>query len=169
MAVVASFVAALAALVVAAGPAAAAPRERVEICHRDASSGDYRLLTVADAAVTAHEDHGDGVPGGPVPGMDATFDETCAPVVDEDLARAGCFEARAAGYFFLTDGTSPQYLPDLVDFYSDPECTTVRTTLRSGFALVWEATQSDAVDACIAAGGDGIVAAQGEPDLWSCN
>ena len=163
-----ALVVALLGVGIAAGPAAAAPPERVDICHRHAPSDSFRLMTVSSSSLSAHEDHGDGVPGGPVPGTDATFDEECRPVHGNPYAKAGCFEARTAGYFFLTDGTSPQLLPPEITFYGDADCTQARLVSRSAHANVWEATQADAADACIAAGGQGVVHLQGEPNLWAC-
>ncbi|MDE0803890.1 MAG: hypothetical protein OSA99_11250 [Acidimicrobiales bacterium] len=153
---------------VGATPASAAPPDRIEICHRHVPTDSYRLMTVSSRSLPAHEEHGDGVPGGPVAGEDATFDDECQPVSDSSLARAGCFETRSAGYFVLTDGTSPQFLPAQTTFYGDPECTAVRLVSRSAHANVWEATESDAIEACIGAGGQGIVHLQGEPNLWAC-
>jgi len=61
--------------------------ERIEICHRSAlgpSDGPaWRLLSVGGRAAEFHVDHGDGVPGGPVPRMAGqTFDASCTPGVD---------------------------------------------------------------------------------------
>lgn len=154
---------------ISAGPAAAAPPERVDICHRHAPSDSFRLMTVSSSALQAHEGHGDGVPGGPVPGQDAIFDEDCQPVeAGNPYAKAGCFETRTPGYFFVTDGTSPQLLPSSTTFYGDADCTEVRLVTRSAHANVWEATEADAVDTCMSAGGQGIVNLQGEPNLWAC-
>lgn len=52
---------------------------KVEACHLD-DEGNYKLLSIAEPALKAHLKHGDGVPGGDVPGMEGfVFDETCTP------------------------------------------------------------------------------------------
>ena len=61
---------------------------KVDVCHRDLS-GDYTLITIADAAYDTHVDHGDASPGDPVPGMSGyVFDAACQPI----LAVCPCFE-----------------------------------------------------------------------------
>ena len=96
------------ALVTAAGAATAGPSERASLCHHDATRGSWALLSVPTAAAAAHRAHGDGVPGGAVPGAEGySFDEECG--LDPDtLARAGCFDAtRVAVYLsVLTDGSN---------------------------------------------------------------
>ena len=53
---------------------------KVDVCHRDLS-GDYTLISIADAAYDTHVDHGDASPGEAVPGMDGhVFDDQCQPV-----------------------------------------------------------------------------------------
>lgn len=65
--------------------AAGGPPEKVEICHfnadDDPDAPEWELLEVASPSVTAHESHGDGFPGGEVPGTDGqfVFDENCVP------------------------------------------------------------------------------------------
>lgn len=61
---------------------AAGPKEKVEICHHDADAGSWKLLRVsANAAAKGHARHEyDGVPGGPVEGMDGhVHGDDCTP------------------------------------------------------------------------------------------
>ena len=54
---------------------------KVEVCHLDDDTGDYRLIEVAAPALDAHLEHGDAPAGEPVPNQDGfEFDETCQPV-----------------------------------------------------------------------------------------
>jgi len=76
--------AATAVLVVAfAVPAAGLVRgEKTEVCHRShlgpSDVPGWLLLSVGGKAAKAHLAHGDGVPGGPVPGVAGqTFDASC--------------------------------------------------------------------------------------------
>src|SRR5262249_42634329 len=64
----------------AAVPSMAAPAQRVDVCHRE-GNGSFHLISVAAPAVTAHINHGDALPGDPVPGQDGgRFDEACGIV-----------------------------------------------------------------------------------------
>ncbi len=81
--------AAMAALLGAVSfPAAGLARnDKTEVCHRSrlASTGapTWRLLTVGSKAARAHLAHGDGVPGGRVPGIAGlAFDGSCVPRSD---------------------------------------------------------------------------------------
>lgn len=62
---------------------------KVEICHfnadDDPDAPKWQLLEVGGKAVDAHEAHGDGFPGGEVPGTNGqfVFDENCVPQVSE--------------------------------------------------------------------------------------
>ena len=50
------------------------------MCHVT-GNGRYNLITVNGDSQQAHLDHGDGVPGGDVPGMASfIFDSNCTPV-----------------------------------------------------------------------------------------
>lgn len=62
-----------------AAPNAAA--DKTDVCHWDDDTGTWARLSVSGRAVPAHLDHGDGVPGGSVPGPEGrTFDAGCTPV-----------------------------------------------------------------------------------------
>jgi hypothetical protein len=162
----------LASISAVAAPAGAAPPDRVGVCHRDAGGDGYRLIVVSSRAVAAHQAHGDGFPGGSVPGSAETFDEGCGTVAPEpvpDFAKVACIETVNGGYFYATDGTNPQYLPRPMPFYSEPSCTTVRATLNSAYALIWAASTEEARALCTAAGGAGVVSPQRDPNLWNCN
>lgn len=53
---------------------------KVDVCHYDAETDAYQLITIADPAVDAHINHGDAQPGDAVPTMEGfEFDETCTP------------------------------------------------------------------------------------------
>jgi hypothetical protein len=52
----------------------------VDVCHRE-GNGTFNLITVAAQAVQAHRNHGDALPGDPVPGNPGfKFDDTCMEV-----------------------------------------------------------------------------------------
>lgn len=54
-----------------------------DVCHLS-STGDYRLINISENAFDQHVAHGDGVPGGAVPGMDGfDFDADCVPELTE--------------------------------------------------------------------------------------
>ena len=58
----------------------ALPADKVDVCHRE-GNGEFHLINVSENALDAHMAHGDGVPGGSVPGMEGyEFDEACVPV-----------------------------------------------------------------------------------------
>jgi len=101
----------LAASVTTLGGTASAdrPAEKFGICHLD-DTGTYTLLSVGAPAVANHLAHGDGSPGGAVPGMDGyNFDESCTVVTSPtDLTpnvvevtsspAAGSYEASGATF-----------------------------------------------------------------------
>ena len=56
-------------------------QKKVDVCHVT-GNGSYILITIAEPALPAHLNHGDGQPGDPVPGMEGfVFDESCEPVI----------------------------------------------------------------------------------------
>ena len=79
-------------------PNAEQAQPQVELCHLDFDTGTYGLIRVAERAVPAHLAHGDGGPGGPVPGREGvTFGPDCSLVnpnpvtiyfVKEDFVRS---------------------------------------------------------------------------------
>jgi hypothetical protein len=55
-------------------------KTKVDVCHYDAETDAYQLITIADPAVDAHIKHGDAQPGDAVPTMEGfEFDDTCTP------------------------------------------------------------------------------------------
>jgi len=75
-------VTALATALVASAASAAQPA-MVDVCHFN-SLGEWQVNTLRDVgrAMQAHLDHGDGLPGDPVPGMaDYEFDADCQPML----------------------------------------------------------------------------------------
>ena len=63
------------------GPVVTGRPAKVAVCHYDDDAGAFRLIEVGAPALPAHVRHGDGVPGGAVPGQEgSTFDAACAPV-----------------------------------------------------------------------------------------
>lgn len=64
-----------------------------DVCHYDAELDAYELLNIAAAAVDAHINHGDALPGEPVPTMEGfEFDETCTPKpIIEVVEITACF------------------------------------------------------------------------------
>jgi hypothetical protein len=98
--------------------------EKTDVCHRstddETRTPEWWLLSVGGKAAAAHAAHGDGVPGGPVPGMPGyTFDASCVPertVSWMPMCLDGAFEsfdlnvitldgARGADLLSSTDGT----------------------------------------------------------------
>ena len=62
-----------------------AKKAKVDVCHLD-DEGNYKLISIADPALDAHLNHGDGVPRGEVPGQpNYEFDETCTPELVENI------------------------------------------------------------------------------------
>lgn len=51
-------------------PATALAGDKTDVCHFDADTNTYHLMTVSVAAMANHLAHGDAVPGDAVPGMD---------------------------------------------------------------------------------------------------
>lgn len=75
-----ALVAAAVVVMASATAAMAAPMPKVDVCHLDADSGMFSLISVSQNALDAHMRHGDGLPGGDVPGMAGYgFDESCVP------------------------------------------------------------------------------------------
>ena len=58
--------------------AAVAKGPKVDVCHQT-GNGSYHLINISAKAVSKHNKHGDGVPGGWVPGMvgDKFFGNNC--------------------------------------------------------------------------------------------
>jgi hypothetical protein len=81
---------------------------KVDVCHRT-TDGSFTKITIADAAYETHVAHGDGVVGGPVPGMEGYgFDDACG------LVQAGGFAVGPAGALLTAlDGA---VLLDLAEF-----------------------------------------------------
>ena len=64
---------------------------KVDICHID-DAGAWELINVNGNAQQAHVGHGDGLPGGDVPGQAGyAFDDSCTPVA---TAVCPCFDAQ---------------------------------------------------------------------------
>ena len=77
------------------GPAVRGRQDKVAVCHSD-DDGTFRLIEVGAPALPAHIRHGDGVPGGAVPGQEGfVFDSACAPVPVEFAA---CFTGNGLGF-----------------------------------------------------------------------
>lgn len=147
-----------------------AQAQKTDVCHFDADSGTYHLINVSNNAVEAHVNHGDGFPGGAVPGMDGyVFGGDCSPQpVGNPYAKAGCFEARLHGYYFITDGTSPQMLVHPVLSYTDSNCTVLSGISDDSVdAWIWEGNYDDAWVVCQSIGGN-LLFQQTEPNLYAC-
>lgn len=57
------------------------PPGKTSICHYDKTTGTWALLSVSSQSVAQHMKHGDGIPGGAVPGQAGkVFSASCAPV-----------------------------------------------------------------------------------------
>jgi len=54
---------------------------KVDVCHRTEGDNPFLLTTVDDHAVASHLEHGDGHPGGPVPGQSGSLFATDCTVV----------------------------------------------------------------------------------------
>jgi hypothetical protein len=79
---------------VLSGPVLAAQGGRANtalVCHLRGHDR-FALLSVSPSAVGAHLGHGDGLPGGAVPGMAGyVFDNSCAPQRQADLLTCPCW------------------------------------------------------------------------------
>jgi hypothetical protein len=81
---------------------AAAPAEKVDICH-SLGNGGYILINISENALQAHLDHGDGLPGEAVPGMEGKiFGADCsledAPVSGYGVAISGALNYSDGGF-----------------------------------------------------------------------
>lgn len=154
--------------VTVATAAAAAPPPEVDVCHHDAETETYHRISVSSRSAHAHEAHGDGVPGGDVPGMDgAVFDEGCG-IVEASLAEAGCFGNVNGSVYFATDGTNPQMTPGSTPYYSDPDCTQYLGSINSIRAFVWDVDVDAARLTCIDDLGGGSTGGTQHPNLFLC-
>ena len=88
------------ALAVAGAANANNGQAKVDVCHHSEETNSYILISIAQAALPAHLAHGDGQPGGPVPGQPGMqFGPDCVPrFVGLDLTAA------ALGYVNHTQG-----------------------------------------------------------------
>ena len=71
----------------------AAPQEKVQVCHKS-GNGSFHLISISSNAESAHNAHGDGRPGDPVPNMAGfIFGDNCTPTTAPpvDLA-TGCYK-----------------------------------------------------------------------------
>lgn len=77
-------------LVLTAAVPAGAEASKTVVCHQT-GNGAVHAIEVSDNAVAAHQNHGDGLIGDPVPGMDGfVFGEDC---IAEPVGPApGCYE-----------------------------------------------------------------------------
>lgn len=58
------------------------PPGKTSICHYDKTAGTWKLLSVSSQSVSQHMKHGDGLPGGAVPGQAGyVFDASCVPTI----------------------------------------------------------------------------------------
>lgn len=54
------------------------PAPKINICHKEGGTGTFHLINVSENAKPAHMAHGDGLPGGLVPGTeDKKFSDEC--------------------------------------------------------------------------------------------
>lgn len=74
-------------------------KTKVDVCHYDAETDAYQLITIADPAVDAHINHGDAQPGDAVPTMEGfEFDDTCTPTpVVVVVEMTACFAEALTG------------------------------------------------------------------------
>lgn len=56
----------------------AAKAGKLDVCHR--TGNGFNLISISDNAWPAHQDHGDGLPLGLVPGSGASFDSACIAI-----------------------------------------------------------------------------------------
>ena len=69
-----------------AGTALAAKPTKVQLCHLNPRTETWSLITVVEKKVAAHLAHGDGMPGGAVPGVGgATFGDDCSVQGDSTI------------------------------------------------------------------------------------
>jgi hypothetical protein len=85
----------------ASGVALAGGPEKVDVCHHE-GNGSYHLINISSSALPAHIEHGDALPGDPVPGMEGKkFDENC------NIVDAG--PSVTSGYSGLTEAAGVRY------------------------------------------------------------
>lgn len=114
----------------ATGVAAAAPADKVDICHVDEYQASF-LINVSGNALAAHLAHGDALPGEPVPGVSGKkFAEDCSlvdagPVVTEGQpSRTRAAGVRIKGWnsgseIYLGSMTSSSATPRVEAQYND--------------------------------------------------
>ena len=71
---------------------------KVAICHFEKRTGNFRLKLEPTPAVAAHLSHGDGLPGGPVPGWGDgwLFDDNCVPQPPPPPTLVECYNTAGA-------------------------------------------------------------------------
>ena len=84
--------------------ASAGPPAKVAVCHLDAESGTYKAISIPERAAQAHLRHGDGIPGGNVPGSEGAFE------FDDDCGQVATIPTEFAVAYTNLDGT-PGYDP----------------------------------------------------------
>lgn len=93
----------------------AKPASKVNICHREDERGVYHLINVSENAQPAHMTHGDGIPGGNVPGMDyKKFANDCT------IPNLATFIGTDSLYYNCPDVCSSVYGSGAISFTWDP-------------------------------------------------
>ncbi len=137
--------------------------EATAICHRSRPSDPaWRLLFVAPSSMEAHRAHGDGAPGGPVPGAAGwTFDSACTPQPAEETGTttttipgtiAHCFDGSFESYDLYVDALN---VDDGASYLSSTDGTCVGARLLKGTIVDGTLSQATAAAECAAIlGGD---------------
>jgi hypothetical protein len=139
---------------IAPTPVVASPVGKVEICHHSDTGGIFRPLSVAAPAVSAHLDHGDGMPGGEVPGMAGyVFGDGCGVVPIGPVP--GCYEHSSdsrADLLYL----GPVDTANNVELSQSNNGTCLNPQGPQGFALVLADTLVEAQTNCASLNEGGV-------------
>lgn len=121
--------------------------EKVMVCHLDADIADpdedgpgWELLEVrSNRALEQHLAHGDGVPGGEVPGMPGyAFDDACVPTATEPKVFAVAYVDRNPGDGGYQEGTDV-LIAKLVDANRDGVISVGDEVIRDRYPLDFDA------------------------------
>lgn len=122
--------------------------DRVMVCHLDADFANpdedgpgWELLEVKNnRALEQHLAHGDGLPGGDVPGMAGyAFDDACVPTATEPKVFAVAYVDRDANDGGYQEGTD-DLIAMLVDANRDGVISVGDEIVRGGYPLDFDAT-----------------------------
>lgn len=134
------------AVFLATGIVFAAPAEKVDVCHSE-GNGSYHKISVSPNAVPAHTDHGDALPGEPVPGMEGyEFDEDCNVVqaLETTTVTSSVLNFSGTGW---GGWSCPSTYPQVLDAYLQDAGTDGDPAVAAHTLYLWEpGASADGVD-----------------------